>query len=117
MKDDGEYRDGDEEDEFDLAEETRKLKELEEIMEENQAEAARLRIIVENSRRIKLDKKATSLEDKLKSLDTVIKSNRAAQQETHQLLGNMHESSLKVMLMEAEFDKEVWDIEQGEIEL
>jgi len=112
-KDEEDEEDEDEnEDDIDLEEETRKLKELEEVMEENQAEALRLRTIVENSKRVKLDKKASSLENKLKSLDTEIKENRAAQQETHQLLGNMHESSLKVMLMEAEFDKEVWDIEQ-----
>ena len=99
-------------DEIDIEAETERLKELEETLEENKAEALRLRTIVENSRRVMLDRKAESLEDTLKNLDKEITDNRQKQQSNHETLGKMQVEELSVLLMEAKFDAEVHEVER-----
>lgn len=98
--------------EIDIEAETQRLKDLEETLENNKAEALRLRTIVENSRRVMLDRKAESLEDTLKNLDKEITENREKQQSNHETLGKMQKDELDVLLMEAKFDAEVHEVER-----
>lgn len=81
-------------------------------MEKDKQEHNKLKTLVEKSHRVKLDRKATQHEANIKTLDSVISSNRDIITTTVTELEKLHQSELEAKLMEAEFEKEIWELER-----